>query len=125
MDTTALAERACLGEVSDLEDRADFATAEENGTDLLSLPRCHRASFSDALASADIQAHSRRRAMPDTDQREGDARYVGDTRLTVAQLLQALTDRRSAAELLERFPRLDPQDIRDAVDYAAHQGLLS
>ena len=57
--------------------------------------------------------------------REGGARYVGDTRLTVGQLLEALNDRGSADELLQQFPALEPQDIRDAVDYAGRQGLLN
>ena len=75
------------------------------------------------LAPVGRRAHSVP-AMEGTAQIKGEASWVGDTRLTLGQLLLTLADRRSATELLQRFPRLDPQDIRDAVDYAAQHGLL-
>lgn len=49
---------------------------------------------------------------------------VGQTPVTVSQLVEILQADGGADALFRRLPELDPQDVRDAVDYAARWGLL-
>lgn len=51
-------------------------------------------------------------------------RRVGQTPVTVSQLVEILQADGGPDALFRRLPELDPQDVRDAVDYAARWGLL-
>ena len=49
---------------------------------------------------------------------------VGNTPLTVSQLIEILKSDGGPDLLFRQLPELDPQDVRNAVDYAAGWGLL-
>lgn len=49
---------------------------------------------------------------------------VGQTPVTVSQLVEILQADGGPDALFRQLPELDPQDVRDAVDYAARWGLL-
>lgn len=52
------------------------------------------------------------------------SKQVGDTPVTVSQLVEILQADGGPDALFRRLPELDPQDVRDAVEYAARWGLL-
>lgn len=53
------------------------------------------------------------------------SRHVGQTPLTVGALIEVLQIDHCSHALFRQFPGLDAEDVRDAVDYAARQGLLT
>lgn len=50
---------------------------------------------------------------------------VGRTALTVPELIDYLVARRDIQGLFRMFPDLQPEDVRDAVEYAARNGYLA
>lgn len=50
---------------------------------------------------------------------------VGRTPLTVPELIDYLVIHRDTQSLFRKFPELQPEDLRDAVEYAARAGYLT
>lgn len=50
---------------------------------------------------------------------------VSHTSLTVLELIDYIVTHRETQDLFRKFPELQPDDLRDAVEYAARNGYLA